>query len=546
MPPQRRARSRPPFRLLGAAQTTESVAMADMQTKNPAFVRFYVFKRFTWMLVWIFLSIFQLSQAAPSVGERVDQQTKIWPLAKPIYQQPAAALPKGFLLDAATSEWTRPANLLSANNGQIWLGSDAAGLVIAGELDALTLDAHIELQISSTKQLRLPVIGWPGVALSARSDCKSTLLADLQVNAVYCEQFFDMQQRFQQALLDAFAPRYRITQAGLAQPLNPFKTFENDPALAFLPTEHAQFSQTMQAGKQRFEILLPWAALPPTDRLLLDRIYLRITHCEEDRCIPFLPSYARDLARPDIEVLLAKPMQYQLTQCDLPLWGAVGNTLDKGYFLPSAELVLLESLTLTVPSEAFYRGFNLNHRVPSPGVLKFDNVELASDEYVCGPLTSYRSADGLAFAQSKYRQLQTANNDNDRELHVYLEEGESGALRLHKLDERYALVAEPPVGKVRNDVMAHCGGDTSIGMRVWLLDRARKLGKRARFTKLLEWRAGSHDCWGNYQTFEVSADLMRIVQIETQDHANGEPKVIRTAFCFDVAQLKYVACKKSH
>ena len=184
-------------------------------------------------------------QAAPSIGHLVDPRTKLWLLSKPIYQQPAAALPKGFLLDGATSEWAALANLFNRNGGRIWLGSDNTGVVIAGQIDALNQDAHIEIEVASTRQLRLAVIGWPGVALSKWTDCQAEQLADLGVRIAECNAFFDQQQRFQRGLRAVFSPVYRITQAGLKQPLNPFKSSENDPLLAFLPAEKARYSRSI-------------------------------------------------------------------------------------------------------------------------------------------------------------------------------------------------------------------------------------------------------------------------------------------------------------
>ena len=272
-----------------------------------------------------------------------------------------------------------------------------------------------------------------------------------------------------------------------------------------------------------------------------DRIYLQIKHCDDGVCSAYLPSYAQDLTRSDIEVLLSKPIQYQLTRCNLPLWSAVGNSLtDNGYFLPANEPLLVETLAFLISVDRFFQGPILDQRVLMPGFLRFDDFELSAGEYVCGPLTSYRSAEGMQFAQSKYRQFRTANYDNDRELAVSLLEGESGGLRIRALNKRYAIVVEPPVGKSRSDGSAHCGGEPSIGMRAWLLDRATKLGNSARFTKLLEWRAGSHDCWGDSQLFEVSPDLLRVTRIEGDYYDEGAAEKIFTAFCFDKEQLKYL------
>lgn len=452
-----------------------------------------------------------------------------------MYQQRAGEFPRQFSFDGASTEWHRPANLVSNSGDQIWLASDSTGLVVAGRLRAFSDNDYVKLQISSTAKLTLPVIGWPGVALAQNSDCDLPELAPSHASfAPACKAFFAQQQRHQAAVRALFAPRYRVNQLGLVQDSPPVQTLQEAHLLAFTSRAKPEFLMQRMENELHFELRLPWAALPPSDHLRIDRLYLRMRRCDGIDCRALLPSYARQKEPADIEVLLAKPMQYQLTLCDLPLWGAVGNTLSAGYFMPQADLILRETLALSEPMDFHFNGPDINWRVPELGVLRFDQHKIGEKQFICGPMTSLRNASGLHFAQAKYQRLSSANNDNDRELAVILNEGESGDLRMHRLDARYSLVMEPPVGKMRTDRYRHCGGETGVGMRVWLLDL-----QQSQFKKMLEWRAGSHDCWGAFSFFNVSDDLLRVTRFAFE----GDPeKQTSDAFCFDRLKLQYLKC----
>jgi hypothetical protein len=452
-----------------------------------------------------------------------------------MYQQRAGDFPNQFSFDGDSTEWNRPANLVSESGDQIWFASDSTGLVVAGRLRAFSGKDYVELQISSTAKLTLPVIGWPGVALSQSAHCDSLEFAPSQVSfAPACKAFFAQQHRHQAAVRALFAPRFSMSQLGLVKDSQPVQTFREDHLLAFTPRAKPEYLMQRTENELHFELRLPWAALPPSDHLRIDRLYLRMRRCDGVDCRALLPSYARQPEPADIEVLLAKPMQYQVTLCDLPLWGAVGNTLSAGYFMPQADLILRETLALSEPTDDYFRGPAPNWRVPEPGVLRFDQQQIGEKQFICGPMTSLRNASGLHFAQDKYQRLSTANNNNDRELAVILNEGELGALRIHRLDARYSLVMEPPVGKYRTDSYRHCGGETSAGMRVWLLNL-----EQSNFKKLLEWRAYNQDCWGAFSSFNVSDDLLRVTSLAFE---NDPEKQTSNAFCFDRAKLRYLKC----
>jgi len=285
-------------------------------------------------------------------------------LAIPVFAGAIKPVVTGFTLDGSIREWqTQPANLTlkpkstGARTGRVWLAQTPQGLVIAGAVDGpvprfaqnpedMPQSDHVEVWIALTDEVPLPSIGWNdrfgSYRLTGAADCDDSDLGD------HCRAWFAEQLKYRHRFTRLFVRQWQLapevavetyarpafaamtgeSQERLRQvvPQGWFEQVVDEALHRLLPRQlpEARFAKTFPEGYS-FEILVPWEALPPADRLTLERVRLLVdvfSPGEAGRYGAFsTSSEARQYGRIDTmnSVTLTPPHRWRLARCGYPL-----------------------------------------------------------------------------------------------------------------------------------------------------------------------------------------------------------------------------------
>jgi hypothetical protein len=365
---------------------------------------------------------------------------------------------ENFVLDGSTHEWrNRPANMTltskgaGARTGRVWLAQFPQGLVLAGSvngpaprfaqsLSEMPNGDHVEVWIAISENVPLPPIGWHDRfgphQLNEASDCDVSA-----IEGDYCRAWFAEQVRHRRRFPRLFVRQWQLAP-GVAVETYAKPAFEAiteslerlhrgnieqavDEALQILLPQQlpeARFAKPSGEGYS-FEVMVPWKALPPSDRLTIDRLLLLVE--------VFLPgevgrygsfstsSEARQYGRVDTmnRVALTPQRRWRLARCGYTLesydfWGwqalyvelvpEFWNQLNPkpsklpSYFMPNGNEQIDDIFVL----DNQYIDFHTAPTGLSPVInpTKLFSLELAPGVFACGPELAVRRGEALTLS----------------------------------------------------------------------------------------------------------------------------------------------------
>jgi len=406
----------------------------------------------------------------------------------------AQTLPNGLQLDGQLLEWPSALQLHSgpgeAEQGlvavapglRLALAQDAGGIALAINSHRLQEPFRLHLEVLALDRLTLPEISWRwrwggSVVYSQADDCQPT--QDLDRKPRYdeadCRRWYAQQLQYRQQLASEFVRRFEIGPEGLV--LDP-----DASRASYLPQRPTSLPRMSQARPDWLEVLIPWDALPATDTLQLDQLFLRVRLCRLRQdgstlasCV-FLLGRGADSSDADAapqgegfpallggvfdRLQLSQPRRYRITPCDLPLRGDIRPGLgdhQPGYLLPGAQDVVRALFSLHEPALSYQdRPDGLS---PTVHLSRFSWQELGEDEYLCFPGPVWRR--GALRLEPEAMALEPPGWEDSPQHAV------------HPLDESALLILRGPY----QDISAHsgqgqCGACLLTRFHAWYLDRA--------------------------------------------------------------------------
>jgi hypothetical protein len=266
-------------------------------------------------------------------------------------------VPKNFILDGSIGEWDHKAPSFgryeSWGHNPIWIARSSQGLVFAGSADALPLahdqgelltKGHLELWLSLSDEIKMPPISWSGD--DATDD---TCDGYDDSSKLACLQWYRDQAIYRRKLKALFIRMWRIapnlieeahataSYASLTEP-------EQKSALQLKPSGQlvAKFSVT-ESQNFTYEILVPWEAFPPADRLHLERVKLALNLVDSDDVRVTTEPTLGDLRRSAMRSLaVVPPIVVHFTPCEYPLTGMSG---EPAFFFLGSSLTVRRAFT---------------------------------------------------------------------------------------------------------------------------------------------------------------------------------------------------------
>lgn len=361
----------------------------------------------------------------------------------------------GFVLDGAVGEWTnRPPTLslipqgTGARPGTIWLAQAPQGLVIAGRTggpppvfaknaEDMPNGDHVDLWIALAEQVTLPPIG----AYSSMDGVTELRdLADCQAD-VACETWFADQDRRRRLLRRLFVRQWQLAPGAAVETYakSAFEALDDEgrstyrslsprgaPEVRFATRTHGGMGYDALMGSEdsrpshkgySFEALIPWEALPPTDRLSLDRLRVEVDVLSPGRKPKAGPLSTTSQTRQDGQlgamnaVSLSPPRSWRLSPCGYPLegrsfWDRAGSDRIEpqdmpqklsAYFLPEAAHEIASSFVL----DNDWVGRYWAPTGVSPLVVQSElfSHRLSPRLTICGPDLAVRHGDQVSFAE---------------------------------------------------------------------------------------------------------------------------------------------------
>lgn len=372
-------------------------------------------------------------------------------LPGPVSPAPGATIgpvANSFVLDGAIQEWVQKPPTLSlipksvgARSGKVWMAQSPNGLVIAGKVEGplpvfaksaedMPNGDHVEVWIALVKNVPLPPIGWSGKfgdhPLSNLADCDN---ADVGLGE-HCRAWFAEQIGYRRQFPRLFVRQWQLapgvavetyakpahdaiteTRKRLEQlvPQGWFEQVIDEVFQIELPEAH--FGKTHPEGYS-FEVLLPWKALPPANRLTLDQVHLLIDVFSPGETVRYgafsTSSKARQYGKVDTmnRVELVPPHRWRLARCGYPLetfaaspevWGNYHSPKLPAYFLP----VENERIDQLFVLKNQYIDFHTAPAGLSPIIRSTElfSLELAPGVVACGPRLAVRRGKTLTLAE---------------------------------------------------------------------------------------------------------------------------------------------------
>lgn len=319
----------------------------------------------------------------------------------------AKVLPNGFAMDGAIAEWEAlaPSAPLFASGkpadkrGRVWIAQSDAGIVVAGlmpqQKDSTTAKTHsvsLELAVASIKELTLPPISWsfrtpdPGYYRSA-ADCTQMTPSDAQYSISECKQWVNEQLKRRAQMSAAFIRQWVLSNAAAANSV--FELPRSAELADFQPHapvaidfKQRQTSANSGVKERSFELLIPWSALPATDQLRLEVVYLSIA---VSTSVLVNPAPPRDF----FAIALPSPREFAVTRCHTPVLGVTNGVASHGYFLPNAGVATGEVLAFFNIAPAYPDAPEGIDSPTATGTLHQD-TELADGQFLCWPLLAYQ------------------------------------------------------------------------------------------------------------------------------------------------------------
>jgi hypothetical protein len=307
-------------------------------------------------------------------------------------------VPKNFVLDGKLDEWDKQAPTLFTRGGSFWLARNDSGLIIAGtspnENPIFWAASPGELATKGRLELRLSVAEPPELA-PANWDCKAgAKITGAGYDA--CIDWLREQDEYHEKLRDLFERMWRIApgvDVQEAKATEAFDTLSNAQKTRFLRPSGIPI---VKFEARTFEILIPWSAFPPADRLQLEKVRLALNSTLGDQVRSLwtseIPTGGSSRQSPEKEgTLLSFPVSpaiaSRITPCEQPLVARdlQGNDLAAFYFLTDS-LEVNQTFYFQDPVWR-YNPFLPDKDTVSPyaATFGFFSQKLPTGEILCGP-----------------------------------------------------------------------------------------------------------------------------------------------------------------
>lgn len=362
-----------------------------------------------------------------------------WTCAAAAAEGVARPVPAGFAFDGAVSEWGGEAPTLpllakapGARDGHVWVGQEASGLVVAGTVDGapprfartpaeMANADHLELWVALVHPVPMPPVGWGNQfgpqTLASAADCDSQdAFANDPAAASECKSWFATQTRWRSKLIRQFARQWQLAPDTAlevwAQPaLQAMSLQEREAAVPLPPAAdtpaggvRTAFAANPGGRGYSFEIRVPWAALPASGTLAIDRVRLMLdvfSPGSGGRYGAFSSTSAnrRFAAIETLDrIALDPPKRFRLGSCSQPLdlddfWQ---ETRLAGYYMPAASAEIGALFALGNPV-AGYR-YEPGGVSPEVVVQRLFARPLGPSVMVCGPELSVRRGESMMFS----------------------------------------------------------------------------------------------------------------------------------------------------
>jgi hypothetical protein len=330
------------------------------------------------------------------------------------WSQVIGNVPWNFKLDGLIGEWNQNAPSFSRDGpderNPIWIARSSQGLVFGGSSIFLLGPAHdrselptkgrLELWLSLDDEIEMPPIGWYGDDQPyTEGDCANY---DVESQKEQCRDWIRQQLAYREKLKSLFTRMWRIAPSVVeeAHAIGIYASLPDAQRKALVQLKPsgqpvAKFSFDQFGQTFTFEVLVPWEAFPPGNRLHLERIKLALNIMEGSQTrattqfgLDEVPGHGlRSFA-------LATPLVAHFTPCEYPLIGPSGEPL---YCFLGPSLTVREGFTLhnelaccgaiaMPPSDAL-----------SPLLVPFESFvqTLSPGEFLCGPSLAYRKGNSI-------------------------------------------------------------------------------------------------------------------------------------------------------
>jgi len=381
---------------------------------------------------------------------------------------------QALMLDGVLLEWPAlpapdagsAAGRITSYTPRLRVAQVPEGLVMALGNMALDRPFLLKVQIATLAELDVPQISW---RWRHRSSITYTTPADCDIqgddlpryDATECRRWYVEQVAYRSRLAAQFVRNFEIHADGRV--LDPDKL-----ATHYLPLRAGGEVQARTADPPySMEVLLPWASLPPIDRLVLDRVYLRVElcwltadsaalrECQQVSTAPATSDPMTDTAT-FLEVKLPQPREYRLTPCDLPLLSDIRpglGSLERAYYLPGEQAVVDTVFSLQEPARSYQdkpAGLSPTAHI---GFLAW--TIMGPNEYVCFPGPRW-TRDGQHI---------------DSNTALVEPQGEVAPYHLQPIDDGNFLIVTRPRDNSSVSGQGQCGACLRRSLVFWYLDR---------------------------------------------------------------------------
>jgi hypothetical protein len=249
-------------------------------------------------------------------------------------------VPKNFILDGAIGEWDQQAPSFGCNESSvsnpIWIARSSQGLVVSGsahnivlakDRSELSTRGRLEFWLSLSDEIDMPPVSWSG-----DDGTDDTCEGYDDSSKPTCLQWFRDQATYRQKLKALFTRMWRIApnaieEAHASANYASLKVAEQKSTLPLKPSGQlvAKFS-LIDSYTFTYEILVPWEAFPPADRLHLERVKLALNIIQGDDVRITTERALGDLLRPALRsIAVVPPIVAHFTPCEYPLTGMSGE-----------------------------------------------------------------------------------------------------------------------------------------------------------------------------------------------------------------------------